>query len=66
MRYRLIEYRGGFCLEIGEDIDQAILRGTVIMFCTSSQMGVLDRCSVHNMRMRKHADTRIVTAEEQQ
>ena len=65
MRYFLVEYRSGFCLEVGKDFDQAKLSLTMVMACSTTKVGVLDRSSVHDMRMREEADTRVVTAEEQ-
>ena len=57
MSCRLIEYRSGFCLEIGKDFDESVLSLTMIMACAATKVGVLDRSSIHDMRMREEADT---------
>ena len=60
----MIESR--FRLEMRKNVDYGKFRIAVVMLGSSSQMRVDQGCSVYVMHMKEHADTGIVTAEQQQ
>ena len=54
------------CLELRQDVDDSILRCTVVVVGSTSKMGVDYRIAVDDMDMRKESDTGIVAEENQQ